>query len=63
MTTDIRDRVEEYTNTQLDALIEVLESLDIDEWDADLAEYALCDAPQDVENLLTLVKRVREKRG
>jgi hypothetical protein len=63
MTTDIRDRVEEYTNTQLDALIEVLESLDIDEWDADLAEYALSDAPQDVENLLTLVKRVREKRG
>jgi hypothetical protein len=55
MTMCIGDRIEGYTNAHLDVVIEVLELLDIEEWDADLAEYALCDAPQDVENLLTLM--------
>jgi hypothetical protein len=62
LTTSIRDRIEGCTNGQLDAVIEVPESLDIEERDKNIAEYAFCDAPQDVENMLMLMERVREER-
>lgn len=63
MTTSIRDRIEGYTDAQLDAVIEALDSFDIEEWDEDLEEYCFRDGPQDAENLLSLVKKVRERRG
>jgi len=56
MTTNIRDRIEEFSNAQLDAVIEVLEPFDIEEWDEESAEYGLCDDQQDVENALIVVQ-------
>ena len=51
-----------YTNVQLDAVIEVLESFDIEGWNADLSEYGLCNAPWHVTTLLNRAKIVREAR-
>ena len=51
-----------YTNVQLDAVIEVLESFDIEGWNADLSEYGFCNAPWHVTTLLNRAKVVREAR-
>ncbi len=59
MTTCIKDRVEEYTQSQLDAVIEVLKSFDVKEWVNDVMENGLCGAPSEVQYLLEHVMNVR----
>ena len=60
MTTSIKDRIEKYTQSQLDAVIEVLKSFDVKEWVDDIMENGLCSAPSEVQYLLEHVMRVKE---
>ena len=59
MTTSIKDQVGKYTQSQLDAVIEVLKSFDVKEWTEDIMENGLCGAPSEVQYLLEHVMKVR----
>jgi len=59
MIASIKERVGEYTESQLDAVIEVLKSFDVKEWTDDIMENGLCGAPSEVQYLLEHVMRVR----
>jgi len=59
MTTSINDRVERYTESQLDAVIEVLMSFDVKEWTDNIMENGLCGAPFEIQYLLEHVMKVR----
>lgn len=63
MTADIKEQVKEFTKEQLDAVILVLESFDIEWWIEDNRESGLSEAPQDVELMLNFVKTVRKEKG
>ena len=57
MTLEIHEKMRSYTKEQLEAVIETLESFDIDGWRKEIDEYGLCPGPWRVTTLLT---RARE---
>ena len=62
MTLEINDRMRSYTPEQLEAVIEVLESFDLDTWNKDLDEYGLCRAPWQVSMKLNRARSLFVRR-
>ena len=57
--TSIRERMRTFNTDQLDSVVDVLESLDIDGWNNDLLDHGTYQAPWNVSTLLNRAQVLR----